>query len=259
MADKFFMITDNLIEINGLKNRQTGEYENGATIKMSLFKQDTLNIDISRLSFTSGGVAEPEVGQTIVGATDGAWAKIASIVLTDGTWAGGDAEGYFTLTGQHGTFVAENLDIVDGQADIATIAADSTGAETSDGGSKTKITVTDHGLKNYETCIRIEGSQAYDGECTISTFEKNKLIIDVAYTAEKFRGDEVIYVGIPNGTGLPLSWVDPSDGNYKGILPDTLKGVLRNNAFYIFITITKGSNVKTYALEWESDYPGKDD
>ena len=75
--------------------------------------------------FTSGGVATLAVGDAIVGATGGATATVAGVVLETGTFAGGDAAGVMYLNDQVGTFEAENINVVGGQANIATVAADS--------------------------------------------------------------------------------------------------------------------------------------
>ena len=81
---------------------------------------------IRTLAFSSGGTTEIEAGQTVTGAISGATAVVTKVVLTSGTWAGGDAAGTLYLeASQTGTFVAENLD-VGASADLATIAGDST-------------------------------------------------------------------------------------------------------------------------------------
>lgn len=76
------------------------------------------------LSFTSGGTYEISEGDTITGAVSSATATVGRIILTSGTWAGGDAAGRLILTSQTGTFQSENLD-VGANSDVATIAGDS--------------------------------------------------------------------------------------------------------------------------------------
>ena len=77
------------------------------------------------LAFTSGGTTEIEEGDTITGETGGATALVERVVLKTGTWAGGDAQGYFILSGQTGTFESETVKVgVD--LNLATIASDST-------------------------------------------------------------------------------------------------------------------------------------
>ena len=63
------------------------------------------------LTFTSGGTYEPAEGETVTGATSGATGVIRRVVLRDGGWGAGDAQGSITLQTQTGTFVAENLNI----------------------------------------------------------------------------------------------------------------------------------------------------
>lgn len=73
------------------------------------------------LAFTSGGTTEISEGDTITGATSGATATVARIVVQSGDWAAGDAAGYMTLAGITGTFSAENLN-VGASTNLATIA-----------------------------------------------------------------------------------------------------------------------------------------
>lgn len=77
------------------------------------------------LSFTSGGTIEIVEGNTITGATSAATGVVSRVVLTSGTWAGGNAAGKFILSSQTGTFVAENLN-VGANPNLATIAGNST-------------------------------------------------------------------------------------------------------------------------------------
>jgi hypothetical protein len=81
---------------------------------------------IRELAFTSGGTTAIFPGQTIEGATSGATGLVSQVILQAGTWTAGDAEGLILFREQTGTFQAENLDIVGGTANVATIAGDST-------------------------------------------------------------------------------------------------------------------------------------
>lgn len=76
------------------------------------------------LYFTSGGTTEIVEGNTIVGETSAASALVKRVVLTSGTWAGGNAAGYFTFASQTGTFGAETIK-VGVTLNLATIAGNS--------------------------------------------------------------------------------------------------------------------------------------
>lgn len=81
--------------------------------------------NVRTLAYTSGGTHEVLVGDILTGASSGATARVISLTLTSGTWAGGDAAGTLSLCDQSGTFVSENLN--EGvNADVCTIASDST-------------------------------------------------------------------------------------------------------------------------------------
>ena len=77
------------------------------------------------MPFTSGGTTEIEVGDTIVGATSGAEAPVKQVLLSSGTWAGGDAAGFilFDEISKTGTFESENLD-VGATLNLATVTVD---------------------------------------------------------------------------------------------------------------------------------------
>ena len=104
------------------------------------------------ISFTSGGTYEPQVGDTITGATSAATAIITRIELSGGTWADGDATGTLTIRGQSAAFVGETLN-VGANADVCTVAGDSAAVTLAAGGRFEFITynvlATGNGKKMY--------------------------------------------------------------------------------------------------------------
>ena len=107
-----------------------GEFVTGTT-SWTAENSATIAVASYTLDFTSGGTHEVIVGDTLTGAISGATAVVSAIILSGGTWAGGDAAGTFYFSSQVGTFEAENLD--DGtDADVCTIATDSTSIVDSD-------------------------------------------------------------------------------------------------------------------------------
>jgi phage gp36-like protein len=76
-----------------------------------------------KIAYTSGGTYEIVAGDTIVqGSTH---ALVDEVVLSTGTWAGGDAAGDLYLSDQVGDFAAGNLD-VGSHSNAATVAGNST-------------------------------------------------------------------------------------------------------------------------------------
>jgi len=65
------------------------------------------------MAFTSGGTTEITKGMLIKGATSGAITRIQDVIIKTGSWAGGDAAGYFILDDgdpeKKGTFTTENI------------------------------------------------------------------------------------------------------------------------------------------------------
>lgn len=63
------------------------------------------------IPFSSGGTNEIAAGDLITGATSGAKATVSKVLLYSGTWAGGDAAGFFIIERDSltGTFGSENV------------------------------------------------------------------------------------------------------------------------------------------------------
>lgn len=75
------------------------------------------------IPFSGGGTTEIVVGNTIVGATSAATAFVEEILLYSGTWAGGDAAGFFVVRDVEGTFGSENVKVGTGTDDATVTAA----------------------------------------------------------------------------------------------------------------------------------------
>lgn len=76
--------------------------------------------------FSSGGTTEVEVGDTIKGATSNATARVYKVLVYSGTWAGGDAAGFFIVKDVSGTFGSEAIYVSSDEtagADDATVTA----------------------------------------------------------------------------------------------------------------------------------------
>ncbi len=99
------------------------------------------------LTFTSGST-EPDEGDAIQGQTSSATATVARVVLTSGTFAGGDAAGKLILSGVSGTFNASEL--IDNTTDTATNVLTTTATNAA-------ITLAPNG--RYEFDIHNFGSQ----------------------------------------------------------------------------------------------------
>ena len=118
-----------------------------------------------QLSFTSGGVTAIAEGNTITGAISGATAVITRVVVTSGTWAGGDAAGKFIFASQTGTFQAENID-VGATLNLATIAGNSSAITLLPDGRFEFITKNFGGKANTNRmygCDRINKGFEFDG------------------------------------------------------------------------------------------------
>lgn len=76
--------------------------------------------------FSSGGTATIAAGNILIGATSGSKATVINVLISSGSFAGGDAAGFFVVADQSGTFASENVYVQDndtGSVDDATITA----------------------------------------------------------------------------------------------------------------------------------------
>jgi hypothetical protein len=98
----------------------------GLQITLPPIGPDTLQLSElgESLAFTSGGTYQIAIGDTITGETSTETARVLYVVLSSGTWAGGDAAGTLILDDVSGVFQSENL-AVDSNSNVATISGDS--------------------------------------------------------------------------------------------------------------------------------------
>lgn len=78
------------------------------------------------IAFTSGGTTEIKPGDKITGLTNtGVYATIREVILDSGSWAGGDAAGWFIFNAEDmvGSFGSENAEVNDSGSNDVTVAA----------------------------------------------------------------------------------------------------------------------------------------
>lgn len=163
------------------------------------------------LNFTSGGTTAIAIGDTITGATSGATAVVAKVVVTSGSWAAGTAAGYLTLSSQTGTFQAENLNI-GATLDVATIAGDSARPTLPAGGRYHFINHNFYGLSNLHRMYGCNGvGKAFEFDGTIFTpITVPGVPTDAPTRIAAHR--KHLFLAFPGGslqhssTGDPLTW-----------------------------------------------------
>lgn len=130
------------------------------------------------LAFTSGGTYEVVAGNTITGATSGATAVVTKVILTSGTWAGGDAAGRFIFASQTGTFQAENLN-VGATLNVGTIAGNSTANTLAPSGRYEFINYNFGGLAGATRMYGCSGThKAFEFDGTVFAFVHTGMTTD---------------------------------------------------------------------------------
>jgi hypothetical protein len=167
--------------------------------------------DLGRtVDFTSGGTVEIAEGDTITGATSAATALVKRVIVTSGTWAGGDAAGRLILSGQTGTFAAENLN-VGASLNVATIAGDSTAHALPAGG---RYEFVNHNFYGASDLLRMYGcngvGRAFEWDGTVfvpvitgmAADTPDHIAVHFNHLFLSFAGGSVQH----SGTGDPLGW-----------------------------------------------------
>lgn len=185
------------------------------------------------LDFTSGGTTAIVEGDTIKGATSGATATVERIVKLTGTWSGGDAAGYMVLSGQTGTFQAENLDnTTAATVDTATIAGDSVAITLPAGGKYRAEVYNFFAASNLVRAYVVNGvGRAFEWDGTVMAPIRTGL--SDALDKPKFVGvhNNHLLLGydggavLISGTGLPLSYL-AADGAAEVNLGSDLTGLV---------------------------------
>ena len=143
--------------------------------------------------FSSGGTTEIKAGDTIKGATSLATGVVRQVILDTGSWAGGDAAGWFIFEpdGITGTYQTEAAYINGGSTDYATIAVqdnDGIDIDTEVAGT----TTDDTNISHYAGATT--ASKGFKIGATIS--EDAKLLGYIAYRSDD-HGPDVNETAIP--------------------------------------------------------------
>lgn len=291
--------TDNVVMWSGMTDAETGSYENAATVKMSLFKNPALNINNAAAATQELQTLLPDTH-----ATAGTWTLtydglttaaiqwnattaqvqaalelLANIAAGDVTVEGDTLDTNPVVGGMtflwKNTLGDVNLLSFDFTALTGPTQAGSTMTETTkgilqgvavnEGGGNVGIPVIGHTLIANDY-IRIEGSTNYNDEYSIVSVTNDKIVITAAYVAETFLGTERVYEGVTNGTNITLPYVAASNGNYRGILPDTLlrlveyaysqttSGLSETGKYWLFVWAEKGASKTTKRIALQAGY-----
>lgn len=300
MAKKnIYISTDNVVAWNGLKDSETGDWVNNAdSVIMSLFHKTPLNPNTGLVSTAEVQTLLPDAAatagtftltyegdETAAIAYNASFATIKAAlelldqVNTDDIQPGGNlltaapASGGMTFT--FANILGDvNLLEFDFTGMTGPTNAGSTMTETTKGvlsgyaidepGAYVGIPIDNNGLAQSMVgeMIRIEGSDNFNIEVAIYEVRKNKVVFGGTYVEELFTGNELVFVGVEDGTNIALAYVAASNGVYRGILPDTLKnlqvydsqqtvseGLVETGLFYLFIEAIKGTSRTTKRIE----------
>jgi hypothetical protein len=182
-------------------------------------------VDLGRtIDFTSGGTYEIAEGDTITGATSGATATVRRVIITSGTFAGGDAAGRLILASQTGTLQAENLN-VGANTNVATIAGDSSAITLPAGGTyrfenHNFYGASDrfrmYGVNGVGTAFEFDGTTFVPIITGMTTDTPSHIAVHRNYLFLAFPGGSLQHCGV----GDPYSWTPVLGASEIGIGDD---------------------------------------
>lgn len=220
----------------------------------------------TRVAFTSGGTYEISEGDTITGATSSATAVVRRINLVGvGDWASGTAAGYLILSGQVGTFGAENLN-VGVNNNVATIAANATAQTLAADGKYRFVTHNFYGAANRVRMYGVNGvNQAFDFDGTYFALIATGMTVDTPSHIGAFKNQLIL--GFPGGSvqtssiGLPADWDALTGASELGVGAD-LTCLLSGWADCLVIAsrsqmkILNGNDSNDFVLDDTNSYAG---
>lgn len=156
----------------------------------------------NKLSFTSGGVVFT-VGATLTGATSDASGVIKTIVLSSGSWAGGNAAGYLILYSVSGAFtsgetISDDTLTIDEEGHTTKSAGTATASgvlipQTNAAGTPTTTTQTLPSDSTYYDCLfsNISTSGNYISTSDAGKVIESSLVVFLPDTATVEEGDYI--------------------------------------------------------------------
>lgn len=218
------------------------------------------------LDFSSGGTYEIKEGDLITGAASGATATVERIGIIAGTWGGGNALGVLTLSGQTGTFQAENLN-VGANSNVATIAGNSDAVALPPGG---RYSCANHNFYGAEDEVRmyfangVGRAHEWDGEVLAPIFTGLISGLDKPRRVRIFKNHLVLsYAGGSvqgSGTGEPHGWAAIL-GAWEFSIGETITGMMEYAGALVLFARNKvayltGDDAQNFVLNPFSDDAG---
>jgi hypothetical protein len=100
----------------------------------------------------------------------------------------------------------------------------------------------------------LTGDSDYEDEYQASAVTANTITTSGTYVAKTFNGKEVIAKAIDSARNISMSYIAASNGNYAGIIPDTIKLVLGYEYWVCVVATDTSANVLTIKQRWPAEY-----
>lgn len=214
-------------------------------------------VDLGRkLAFTSGGTYVVAVGNVITGETSAAFATVTGVVVTSGTWAGGDASGYVTFASQTGTFQAETIK-VGANLNVANIAGNSAAQTLLPGGHYEFLNENFYGstaTQRMYWCDGVNKAAEFDGTTYIPI--TTGMTVDTPIHIHEHK--KHLFLAFPHGSaqhsgpGAPFTWsivtgaAEIGTGDeitgFQSVTGGTLAIFNRNQTYILYGSAVSGSD-----------------
>ena len=188
--------------------------DNTAGSACTMYKSTTSGWAAQDLGYTidfDAGTTEPSTGVTLTGTSSGASGTIQKLVLEDGTWAAGTAEGYMVLYSEASTPFNNNEAITTTAGGAATAAGVGSDNALTNGGNYEFVNYNFTGHTSNQKMYGVNGlDKAFEWDGSTFSFiptgmtadTPNHLSAHLNYLWLSFPGGSLQYSGI----GDPTSW-----------------------------------------------------
>lgn len=233
------------------------------------------------VAFTSGGTAAIAVGDTVTGDTSTETAVITAVVLTSGSWSGGDAAGWlYVHAAPSGAFTAGENVSTPTQANIATITTDFAANTLPAGGRYEFVNENFYGSADSIKMYGCNGvGKAFEFDGTNFHYLHTGMTTDTPIHIIQHK--KHLFLAFPNGSvqhssiGVPLEWsvitgaaelgtADEVSG-FSTLPGNTLEILNRNRTYILYGSASGGSDPwdlrelsdEAGAIEWTIQRMGR--
>lgn len=217
-TEQFFIDSDNLIKLTGLQDQSDDSYVNSATVTMSLYKNFP--------------VANEKQTLTLLNAVSGTFVLALDEYITDNISFSASAQQIITA------MIAANPNISAGDLVASSVNRDLDSAQAGNAISFSFQSAQASLAQNLMTVNTANISPDSASGAVVQDTEGKGDVLDDA-------------------NGIVLDYTAASDGDYSGVIPDTVK-MTEGEYYFLVVIATSGSSTLKSVKRWPATFHGKE-